>query len=700
MRLKDHCELIMQLLNSPYVGQQLELEEGGSISKLDIEHFVIVHSSDPSKWEERNKQKRIAVSTRRRRLPFDEDDLLPIEDEGLVEGEEKVTISKEEELHLIRKLRKIACGSTSVLADGGWFICPVYVGMESLNPIVSHRLPNKRGYRLTILSTPIAVFSKGAFASSNLKTWELNSIPTFNRILPVGLQAMSVFVHKRDDLETRAIRNAVNRLETTQRTRIKLGNILVDEVRTHVGQEAYVSNKESLSQTVKGKGDSCAVTQYDMDEVKTIHLIEDAYSRVNSTAIGMGIKDVPIHRKVDFVKATEKLKSVEEEEHEEKATEQYRQWMEDDNAYLSWRNAAIKKTRLPISDVPNMEAARLATSTLTSMDYIPSYVTYLNTKGYMEMKRIEADAKAVVHEVVHTSWLWPYIEGIKGCGEVTAAYILADIDFRSTIHPSSVLRYLGLDNVADVPKRKDGDQPTDEDLDRICRFLFHDYESILKREEEGKLPPIEKGSFYQYATDTIGTWEEYVEVQYVHWLLNGGEAQGLSYREAYEVPLSDGFSALVDKVWKTIDVVEYVDGDGNVVPTIKKRARGKQDATLSTYLTADGTVATKRSLGYNAKLKSRILEVMFDSMTKAKNPYYYGEVYLNHKRRLEERYRRMGIDPSSMKMRIHRMARRVAVQVFIEELWMHARTVLGYPLNGGTYYEAKLKGTHGHGSNQ
>lgn len=697
MRLKDHCELVIQLLNSPYVSQELELEDGGSISKLDIEHFVIVHSSDTSKWEEENRKKRIANATRRRRAVYDNAAAEEPSD-GLGEGEEKVSISKEDELHLIRKLRKVACGSTTTLADNGWFICPVYVGMESLNPIVSHKLPNKKGYRLTVLSTPIATFSKKAFTRANLKEWELNSIPTFNRILPVGLQAMSVFVHRRDDLATRTIRNAVNRLETTQRTRIKLGNILIDEVRTHVGQEAYVSNKESLAQTAKGRqGDSSTITQYDVDEVKTIRLIEDAYTKVNSVAIELGIKEAPIHRKLDFVKAMERLKAIEEEEHEARAVEQYHQWLDDDEAYLAWYTSTSKRTGLTLSDVPSMESARLATSTLTSFDYIPSYVTYLNTKGYMEMKRIEADAKTVVHELVHTSWLWPYIEGIKGCGEVTTAYILADIDFRSTVHPSSVLRYLGLDNVTDVPKRDEADKPTDGDLERIFQFLFHNYESIVGRENGGKLPPLNEASFYQYATDMVSTWEEFLSVRFVYSYM-GRDGKGLSYRDVYEAPISDGFSELVDKVWRSVDVVEYVNEHGDPVLTIKKRARGKQDASLSTYLTSDGKVATKRSLGYNAKLKARILEVMFDSMTKAKNPYYYGEVYLNHKRRLEEKYRSMGVDPSSMKMRIHRMARRVAVQVFIEELWMHARAVLGYPLNGGTYYEAKLKGSHGHGS--
>lgn len=648
MKLKDHCELVMQLLNSPYVSPYLEVEDGGVVAKDDIEHFVIVHTAHPEEWELRNRQNLVGKKPRKKAKLYDDDVSFEGElEDGLGEDEEKVAIGIDEELHLIRKLRKIACGSTSILADDGWFICPVYVGMDGLYPIVAHKLPNKRGYRLTILSTPLVEVPKDTFTKDNLKEWELNSILLINRLVPVGMRAMSVFVHKREDFATVTIRNAVNRLETTQRTRIKLGNILINEVRSYVGQEAYISNKESLAAKATK---ASSPTQYDMDDVKTIKLIEEAYLRINAVADRLAIKEVPMRRKADFAKAIAALKE------EEKSK--------------------------PRED-----------GVLLSSDYIPSYVTYLNIKGYMEMKRIEEDAKTVVHELVHTSWLWPYIEGIKGCGEVTTAYILADIDFRSTIHPSSVLRYIGLDNVADRPRR-DGTPPSDEDLSRIFEFLSHDCSSIDRRAKEGKLPPLSKETFYQYATDMITSWTEYQAIGYV---VLYRQKYSISDRDVYEVPLSDTFSALVDKVWNSIDIVEYVNQDGEVVPTIKKHARGKQDTVLSTYLTGDGKVATKRSLGYNAKLKARILEVMFDSMTKAKNPYYYGEIYLNYKRRLEERYRSMGMDTSRLKMKIHRMARRVAVQVFIEELWMHAREMLGYPLNGGTYYEAKLKGTHGHG---
>jgi hypothetical protein len=88
---------------------------------------------------------------------------------------------------------------------------------------------------------------------------------------------------------------------------------------------------------------------------------------------------------------------------------------------------------------------------------------------------------------------------------------------------------------------------------------------------------------------------------------------------------------------------------------------------------------------------------MFGSMMKAKNEYYYGEIYLGYRQRLNARYIEQGKDPEIHKNHIHMQARRIAVQLFIEEMWMWVRNKLGYPTNGGTYYEAKLKGNHGYG---
>ena len=680
----------MQLLNSPHVGQFLEFEEGGDIPKGNIEHFVLVHLQNPGDLNnalevKKGKKKAAAVS----------------EEEEDIE-EDVVDMSDEEVLHLIRRTRKINCASTSILGDNGWFLCPVYTDMTELRPVICKKLPAKKGYKLIILNTSIGDVT-GLFTKDNLSDWELSSIRQLDMHFdgnPMGFKAMSVFVHKKDDISTKLMRNAVNRLETTQRTRIKLGNILVDEVISIVGQEAYINNKQNLAKSSKSKA---AVTDYDTADVKIIKYIEKAYKRINKTAEDMDVK-TPIRRHKSFDAVIAKIAEEEKEEHKQRAKE----WLEDivnNTKKLTEWQKWYKQTKIDegedeesivVPDMPTMEHALAETTQLGVKDYIGSFITYINVQSYMTAIKSEKDAELVVNELVHDSYLWEYIEGIKGCGEITAAYILSDIDFRSTVHPSSVIRYLGLDNITTVPNRE-GKPVSDEQLPLIIKFLFHNYDLIRTREEKdeddvGVLPPISEYTFYRYASEMVEDWCEFKAIARVI------QTKGVREMDPHEVyELDPDFKELVQKVWEHCDITEYLGANGKMIPTIRKHARSKKDSVVTTFLDKNGNISTKKSLGYNTKLKARIIEIMFGSMMKAKNEFYYGELYLGQRERLAQRFAAQGKDPEIHKNHIHMQARRFAVQVFIENLWMWVRQKKGWPLNGGTYYEAKLKGVHGHG---
>ena len=273
MKLKDNVEAVIQLLNSPHVGPYLEFENGDVLMKNNIEHFVIIHTNAPYEWEDRANVSKPKTRRKKKVAEVSEEENMAnlaayeeVDETEIGRNEEKITISSDEELQLIRKLRKINCGSLSTLADNGWFICPVYANMSSLNPVYVKQLPKHKGYKLMISDTEILNLPKGSFSQETIKQWELNSMFEFDRIFSrmIGYRAMSVFIHKKESFATKMMKNAVNRLETTQRTRIKLGNILVDEVLTFVGQEAYASNKENLAQKVKDDaGDNTEVTEHD-----------------------------------------------------------------------------------------------------------------------------------------------------------------------------------------------------------------------------------------------------------------------------------------------------------------------------------------------------------------------------------------------------------------------------------------------------
>lgn len=748
MKLINHVEPIMQLLNSPHVGQFLEFEEGGNISKSDIEHFVLVHLSHPGELDNlldvKKKAKKKAV----------------VEEEEDVSEEDVVNMSEAETLQLIRRIRKINCPSINVLKDNGWFLCPIYVGVTELRPLICKKLPAKKGYKLVILDASIGNI-EGLFTKDNLKEWELNSMRKLDMHFDnsgLGFKSMSVFIHKKDDIFTKRMRNAVNRLETTQRTRIKLGNILVDEVISIVGQEAYINNKQNLAKSNKSKS---SVTEYDTNDVKIIKYIEKAYKRINKTAEKMDVK-TPIRRHKSFDAVIEQIIAEEKLEHQDRANA----WLKSINDGVAnleaWKNASNGNTGMPtleyamsvvrneidesqkgdeaidiqklaqewidnvkvginklkdwkesykqnlidegedeetisVPDMPTMEDALAETKQLGVHDYIESFLTYVNVQNYMQYVKSEKDAELVVNELVHESYLWEYIEGIKGCGEITAAYILSDIDFRSTVHASSVVRYLGLDNITTVPDRE-GKPVSEEQLPLIIRFLFHNYNLIRTREDNsdqddiGVLPPISEDTFYRYASEMVEDWSEYKAIEKVI------KTKGVNKMDPHKIlELDTNFAELVQKVWEHCDIIEYRNQRGEMIPTIKKHARSKKDSVVTTFLDKNGNISTKKSLGYNTKLKARIIEIMFGSMMKAKNEFYYGELYLGFRERKVNEYLAQGKDPEIHKNHIHMQARRYAVQIFIENLWMWVRQKKGWPTNGGTYYEAKLKGTHGHG---
>ena len=116
------------------------------------------------------------------------------------------------------------------------------------------------------------------------------------------------------------------------------------------------------------------------------------------------------------------------------------------------------------------------------------------------------------------------------------------------------------------------------------------------------------------------------------------------------------------------------------------------------YLSSDGHVKINRSRGFHAKMKARIWLIV-DSMIKAKDPKYY-QMYLDFKSYytnrpdLAKRWANKSKDDHSTP---NRMAIRKTMYRFVIDLWINERRILGLPLNGGSYEEAKLGIKHNYG---
>lgn len=698
MKLRNDIETIIHLLNNQFTGPYLFLDNGAVINKNDIEHFLVVHAVNTESWDRevasynppktKRQYKKKEEKTEEERYAEFEASQSQLEEE-VSRDEQSVTLSDDDILHLIAKTRKINCPSTTVLGDSNWFICPVYKGMDGLYPLSSTKLSDNKGYRVNIINVPLFKMDPNTLNDDNFKDWELNSMFLFNQLFTqnsenrLGLSAQTVFVHKRIDKLTYLIKKAMDRLKITQKTRIKLGNILVDEVLTYVGQETYKQNKENIAAAIKRKkGKEDKASKYDTKEVKIIDLIVAAYKRINIVA-EKNDKHVPIRRETTFNNMLAKVIELEEQEHMIEANEYRKYYKEKYNTDIS------------------LDEALIATKTLKASDYISSYITYINTSIYLSIEQTEKDAENMVKRLVEQHYLWKYFEGIKGCAHISAGAIIADIDFRSTVHPSAIIRYLGLDNVIEAPKRNPGEKMPKDDAVRIMRYLFEDYKNIVYRMDNYRtfgIPPfVDEDDTYVwehfYNSDVIISIKTFKLIKQIYqWPLLGEK----SIEDIFET--FPDFKNLVTYIWNNMNIIDIVNPDGTVKPTIKHRARSiKYDKVLATYLDKNGKIKVKLSLGYNAELKSKILQVMFDCMLKHGNPYYIEQIYKPYRARLQRRFEMQGqVPPDGV---LFSMARRHTIQRFLEDLWMYCRRENGWPTNGGTYYEAKLQGIHRHGLN-
>ena len=97
---------------------------------------------------------------------------------------------------------------------------------------------------------------------------------------------------------------------------------------------------------------------------------------------------------------------------------------------------------------------------------------------------------------------------------------------------------------------------------------------------------------------------------------------------------------------------------------VRGRCRSKTAMVEKTITKKDGETKTFKALGYNAKLKSKLLFVLVGGMIKA-GGYYKQEVYDNYRNRLDN----MAQHDQKTKMHKHRMAARYTLKIFLSELF-------------------------------
>jgi len=141
--------------------------------------------------------------------------------------------------------------------------------------------------------------------------------------------------------------------------------------------------------------------------------------------------------------------------------------------------------------------------------------------------------------------------------------------------------------------------------------------------------------------------------------------------------------------WKYagLDVVVSEDEDGNIVG--EGRSRKAKHLVDVEYADKNGEIKTKKSITYNAFLKSKLIGVLGGCLIKSQG-YYYTDVYLGYKNRIS-------LDPARAeysKDRLNKMAIRYMIKMFLRDLWMEWRALEG--LSVTEPWEVKMLGMKPH----
>lgn len=79
--------------------------------------------------------------------------------------------------------------------------------------------------------------------------------------------------------------------------------------------------------------------------------------------------------------------------------------------------------------------------------HITEYTEYALMSNYVNLLKSEQSLfKDIERELRYGGYdIWPFLEGVRGCGPAMAAVIISEIDIHKARHPSSIWKYAGLD---------------------------------------------------------------------------------------------------------------------------------------------------------------------------------------------------------------------------------------------------------------
>lgn len=268
---------------------------------------------------------------------------------------------------------------------------------------------------------------------------------------------------------------------------------------------------------------------------------------------------------------------------------------------------------------------------------------------YMTWKREEERITQDIRRNLRGIPIWDeYLSDVTGVGPATAGAIISELDPYEAPYPSSFWSYCGLDVVTvwklddfDWEKSITGQQPPNYEVEKERKHLYR----------EG-------------ADDN-----EFDEVSYE--------------------PSDD--SEQVAHVWK---VFETDEGTWRLRLTYRQvsqggRSRKREHLKTVEYVNSDGEVDTKKSLGYNPWIKTKLMGVLSKSFLR--NASDMRDHYDDYRHRIEN----MPAHEDKTDGHIHQMALRKMMKEFLKRLWAMWRYLEEQPIP--LPYHVEKLGMDGHG---
>ena len=534
-----------------------------------------------------------------------------------------------------------------------WVIVPVFTGMDGLYPL--YAVMNKKSNSITLHMYPEPLFriDKSIFSAETRKKWRWNNSYTVRDLCQqnggaftfAGVENFGYF-----SSDTKLIKILANEYLLNQKNRIKAGNSCINALEEAMGNTRYRKMKLEMGFNNRLFTKEEYETLNDKELMKFVD-----NGRTYEVEYPDGTKEVIKGKAVSII----------------------------DELYKAAKS--IQKRIL--------ESGRRINSQDKFVEFglddtiIKDYNMYMIVSSiYAKKLDIEEQTLQILKEAVSNHVLYQrYFSNIFGIAEKSAAFFIAYLDPTKAIHPSGFLKYCGLDNITIK-----NDTENLDNIPQASSVLEYDYKLITNRLSNAShlccdINSMDDYTFFtNFATDTIDTVDKYNAVK--SWVDTGH-----NFGENIEYEALDLYPEFFELLKATTKFEFGVNKNGYTV--IHKRARSKKDKVVTTYITKEGKISTKNSLGYNSELKGLIIGhlIMASIMKHNENKSYYKAIMVKYKERLTAKAKLLGKEDKL----INRKVIRYCAQEILKDFWLAAREIYGLPLNGGTYEEGRLGYLHG-----